>query len=1543
MKSGIFQNASSSTIPDIVETLVDKGGRTVETTDELTNAVTDSTFDSQDDLLSNTEKQVNLGYTSANSSTVSGNITTSYVYDGDGNVSATYAPGVAPTFDVYDSSDRVVQEIVDAPHGEETDYTYDAMGEQVQSVERRWDFQPSTGQFGSVPDVFTTTDQYDVFGELTDTREDSATTTDPLRETKYQYDVAGNPTEEDEIDDSSNTTKDDTQTVDDALGRTVQQTNTDGSVLTMAYDMAGNETSETLTKAAVMDGSTVIVPAVNRRTEYVYDGLGRVRETKLDTFDGTNFVTQQTDSTDYVEANGKTIVTDTVTGLTTGTVETTTTTVDSAGNTEKVVLPQPDGATTAPETDYSYAYTPSNGTVDVTMKDPSGITTRTTENVDGMTLANYDGNGALVAKDGYDSAERVIREADASGNFETDIYGDPATGLPTETIDADQNALPGTSPKAGTNDVYDSSGDAVDVVDSDGNATKSFYDGEGRLVEQTKVQGGTTLSQTWVYDDFTSTFTDWNGNVTVTNSDPTTDTTVETWFDQGNPTATRRITSISDAAGDLISVTDVANPDSGSPVTMSSWSATYDDLGRMTNSSESFHIGPISGGSTSPTQNFAYTYTANSLLQSSALTLGTNPSPTETTAYTYDGENRPTAVTQTANSHVLQASFGYLPDDRLGTITRSTGATAGSLGTVTTAQFAYQTDGQLQSLTHVDALGTTTLSSFTFGYDLNHRVTAKTYASGGVSDARTYTYDPDGQLTSVTINNVLANSYQYDANGNSAAANTSIGSNNELLDDGTYTYAYDNNGQLISRTADASGPGIVPYTEYQYDNRGRLVSETQKTGVTGILINQVVFNYDAFNRLVGESATVYDSSGNPMQSTSTGFIYDGDNIVARVDGLGNVTRTNLWGPGANQLLASDMIVSGSAVTVWPLFDEEGTIRDLYLFNGSSYQIGQSQSFDEFGKPAMPTTTNSSPAITNFGTYYAGHQLDAFTGQYYADARWYDPTTHQFTTPDPTGLGAGDPNLYRYVGNDPTDMVDPSGMAGEDSTATTNFQRIPVDRVKGLVQDGLAQEYAGYVYLADVAPGGGISVMILEPNVESNYDQVKQHGGRVYQDDLKYTTTSYRVVKYSVFPAVSATALSAMRSAEDAQLNINGVISQGESDSAQEFAGTVVFAYHALPFGAAFDEAAQGNYGEAAISLAGDAAFFLSGPLAGAAKAAGAVRAAKVIRLTAAGIEGGIAATRATQGVFALREGNNLQAAGYFGEATLRLLGMSKDVIQALRGSKARLPTNNYEPGCFPAGTMVATRDESKPIEAVTTGDKVWAFDHITDTWVLSDVLQTFVHDYHGDVVTMTVAGEQITATGNHPFWLADREGRRNHYVTQEVGDDVANWTRGRWVEARELQLGDVLSVRCGQLVPVTELSTVTTQMRVFNFHVAKYNTYAVGPLGALVHNKAQRYAPDYHGPKSTYTNPGTHVPGHPQYVAGKTPLPADAEATYRRAIPDTHATNRTDQTWYGRSAETGEFYRYQGTNGEVHFNAKFEWKDLPVYVQQRFRDIGIKR
>ncbi|QJW98446.1 RHS repeat-associated core domain-containing protein [Frigoriglobus tundricola] len=41
---------------------------------------------------------------------------------------------------------------------------------------------------------------------------------------------------------------------------------------------------------------------------------------------------------------------------------------------------------------------------------------------------------------------------------------------------------------------------------------------------------------------------------------------------------------------------------------------------------------------------------------------------------------------------------------------------------------------------------------------------------------------------------------------------------------------------------------------------------------------------------------------------------------------------------------------------------------------------------------------------------------------------YDPSIGRWLTPDPTGFSAGDVDLYRFVGNNPVNATDPSGLA-----------------------------------------------------------------------------------------------------------------------------------------------------------------------------------------------------------------------------------------------------------------------------------------------------------------------------------------------------------------------------------------------------------------------------------------------------------------------------------------------------------------------------------
>jgi len=85
------------------------------------------------------------------------------------------------------------------------------------------------------------------------------------------------------------------------------------------------------------------------------------------------------------------------------------------------------------------------------------------------------------------------------------------------------------------------------------------------------------------------------------------------------------------------------------------------------------------------------------------------------------------------------------------------------------------------------------------------------------------------------------------------------------------------------------------------------------------------------------------------------------------------------------------------------------------------EIIQRVDYDEFGR----VLSDTNPGFSPFG--FAGGLYDRQTGLVRFGARDYDPEAGRWTCKDPIGFGGGDTELYGYVGNDPINFIDPSGL------------------------------------------------------------------------------------------------------------------------------------------------------------------------------------------------------------------------------------------------------------------------------------------------------------------------------------------------------------------------------------------------------------------------------------------------------------------------------------------------------------------------------------
>jgi hypothetical protein len=134
--------------------------------------------------------------------------------------------------------------------------------------------------------------------------------------------------------------------------------------------------------------------------------------------------------------------------------------------------------------------------------------------------------------------------------------------------------------------------------------------------------------------------------------------------------------------------------------------------------------------------------------------------------------------------------------------------------------------------------------------------------------------------------------------------------------------------------------------------------------------------------------------------------------------------------------------------------------------------------------------------------------------------------------------------------------------------------------------------------------------------------------------------------------------------------------------------------------------------------------------------------------------------------------------------------------------------------CFAPGTPVTMADgNTKSIDRIELGDEVLSFNEATGKLEPHRVTHLFVHPHPDSADPVLLINGSLKVTANHSFYV-----------------------QGKWVQAGNLQLGDVLTRTSGSAsVEIASIGTFTATVPVvYNIEVEEAHTYFAD--GLLVHN-----------------------------------------------------------------------------------------------------------
>ena len=302
----------------------------------------------------------------------------------------------------------------------------------------------------------------------------------------------------------------------------------------------------------------------------------------------------------------------------------------------------------------------------------------------------------------------------------------------------------------------------------------------------------------------------------------------------------------------------------------------------------------------------------------------------------------------------------------------------------------------------------------------------KTLKNGG--DTLSYTYDALGNITGISQNGALWESYTYD----SLSQLKTVTRGGDV-----WEYTYDNGGNLLSVTKNGTHEKTYAYADSEW-----------KDLLTAY--NGQTLSYDALgNPLSYRDGMAFTwQNGRQLSSVTQGensysYAYNADGLRTAKT-VNGVTTDYYWSNGILQAQKT-----GDEYILF-LYDENGAAYGLIVRNGTQeatyYYIFNLQGdiigiLDSNGNAVVNYTYNAWGELQSVtGSMaetlgqknplrYRGYYYDQETGFYYLQSRYYDPIVQRFLNADgyiSSGNGVLEKNMYAYCLNNPVNMFDPSG-------------------------------------------------------------------------------------------------------------------------------------------------------------------------------------------------------------------------------------------------------------------------------------------------------------------------------------------------------------------------------------------------------------------------------------------------------------------------------------------------------------------------------------